>query len=77
MNDQQVLHYATPSSRGVHKITGPQLLALGTYYIKNTPTLECYPTQRTVGSNSLKEFYIRNFHTNYIIFGNVEILKNN
>jgi len=25
----------------------------------------------------LKEFYLGSFHTNYIIFGNFEILKNN
>jgi hypothetical protein len=75
MNEQQALHHATPLGRGVNKITGPQLLALGTCYFRNTPALGCYPAQRTAGSNSLKEFYLGSFHTNNIIFGNVEIFK--
>jgi len=68
MNDQQALHHATPLGRGVHKITGPQPLALGTCYLRNTPALGCYPAQRTAGSNSLKEFYLGSFHTKLYYF---------
>jgi len=72
MNDQQALHHATPSGRGVHKIRGPQPLALGACYFRNTQPSGVTLHKEPLVPGSLKEFYLGSFHTNYIY---LEMLK--